>query len=279
MRTLFLLLTVALGLATPSFAQTIDRIRETGELKLGYRQDAAPLSSENAEGNATGYSPLVCVGVAKAVAKQLGMDDLAVSFHPVTTEDRFEKISNGEIDLLCGAATITLERRKIVDFSVPTYVDGSVVLLPRDASSSFKALDGKRIGVRSGTTTSTMLDNTIEEIGISAEQVPFESHDVGVEALRKGEIDAYFGDQSILVYQFLTKKLEGELQITNKLLTIEPQGLAMARGDSNFRLLVDAILSNMYRTGAMQRAYEQTLPGIQPGQAMKAMHVIAPILP
>ncbi|MDV7144702.1 amino acid ABC transporter substrate-binding protein [Tropicimonas sp. TH_r6] len=278
MRVLTLFLTLALGVASQTSAQTIERIRETGELKLGYRTDAAPISYANEEGNAAGYSALLCVGVAQAVANSLDMEDLAVSFHQVSALDRFDKIASGEIDLLCGASTITLERRNIVDFSIPTFVDGAVVLLPRNGKPAFAALDGKRIGVRVGTTTQKALEASIKKAGITAEQVPFESHDEGVDALSAGEIDAYFGDQSILAYQMMTKDLGSDLRITDQLLSIEKQGLAMTRGDTDFRLLIDAILSTLYRNGAMQRIYQETLVG-KPGQAIRALHMIAPEMP
>ncbi len=276
---LLLALALALGVASQASAQTVDRIRETGELKLGYRTDAAPISYANEDGNAAGYSALLCVGVAQALAKSLDMEDLAVSFHQVTAENRFDKVASGEIDLLCGASTITLERRNKVDFSTPTFVDGAVVLLPRNGTPGFKALDGKRIGVRAGTTTEKALEASIRKEGITAEKVPFDSHDVGIDALAAGEIEAYFGDQSILVYHMLKKDLGSDLRITDQLLTVEKQGLAMARGDSEFRLLVDAILSTLYRNGSMQRVYKETLPGVKPGVAIRALHMIAPDMP
>ena len=98
-------------------------------------------------------------------------------------------------------------------------------------------------------------------------------------ALKNGEIDAFFGDQSIIVHKVNTLNLGSELRLTNQLLTVEKQGLALARGDSEFRLLVDQILSAMYQNGFMKRIYEQTLPNLQPGQAMQALHMIAPEIP
>lgn len=279
MRILSLLLALTFGLAQLASAQTIERIRETGELKIGYRVDAPPLSYANEEGNAAGYTPLLCVGVARILAEALEMEDLSVSFVQVSAEDRFQKVADGEVDLLCGAATITLTRRSIVDFSDPVFVDGSVMLLPRNGSPDFAALAGKRIGVRAGTTTATALSNSLKTAGIEAEQVTFQSHDDGVMALKDGEIDAYFGDQAILIHQLREKGLGSDLRITNQLLTVEKQGLAMAHGDSDFRLVIDRILSTLYKNGTMRRIYEETLPGMEPGVALRALHMIAPTLP
>jgi len=110
----FSLLATAL-LALPASAQTLERIKESGELKLGYRADAAPLSFTDEDGQPAGYSVLLCAGVAQAIANKLQMTDLLATFHAVDATDRFDKVASGEVDLLCGAATITLSRRELVD--------------------------------------------------------------------------------------------------------------------------------------------------------------------
>ena len=92
------------------------------------------------------------------------------------------------------------------------------------------------------------------------------------------EIDAYFADQSILASLRLTSPEAAKLKMSNEILTIEKHGLAMARGDADFRLLVDAALSRMYARGSMQKVFQELLPGVQPGQGLRAMYVIAPIL-
>lgn len=279
MRLLSLTVALALGLASPILAQTLDRIRESNEIKLGYRLDAAPISYADKDGNAAGYSPLLCVAIAQTLAKELELPDLKISFHPVTTGDQFEKVASGEIDLLCGATTITLDRRKVVDFSLPIYVDGAVVLLPRNGSPDLKTLAGKRVGARKDTTTAEAMKNSFANAGIDVEEVLFDSHDAGVEALKNGEIDAYFGDQTMLVYQVMSKNLGDDLRLTDRLLSVEKQGLALAHGDDDFRLAIDRIISASYRSGGMAKLFTETLPGIQPGPAIRALHLLGPDLP
>ena len=247
MRLLSLTVALALGLASPVLAQTLDRIRENNEIKLGYRLDAAPISYADKDGNAAGYSPLLCVAIAQTLAKELELPDLKISFHPVTTGDQFEKVASGEIDLLCGATTITLDRRKVVDFSLPIYVDGAVVLLPRNGSPDLKTLAGKRVGARKDTTTAEAMKNSFANAGIDVEEVLFDSHDA--------------------------------LRLTDRLLSVEKQGLALAHGDDDFRLAIDRIISASYRSGGMAKLFTETLPGIQPGPAIRALHLLGPDLP
>jgi polar amino acid transport system substrate-binding protein/glutamate/aspartate transport system substrate-binding protein len=279
MRLAFVLSLAACLLPLPLYAQTLERIKETGEIRLGYRTDAAPLSFENDAGQPQGYSPIVCYAVVEQLARQLEMEKIDIEFIRVTTEDRFEKVANGEIDLLCGAASITLERRKTVDFSIPTYVDGATVMLQNDAPNSLEELAGRKIGVRGGTTTETGLRNTLEVEGIAAEVVTFASHTDAMAAMEAAEIAGYFADQSILMNLYLQSADRSRYKIFDQILTLETQGLALRRGDSDFRLAVDTALSEMYRNGSMEKAFGKALPGVEPGGALAAMFLLAPINP
>lgn len=269
----------AAALALPVNAQTIDRIKESGELRLGYRVDAAPLSYADEAGLPAGYSVLLCTELAQRIANALDMEELNADFFAVTTENRFDKVAAGEIDLLCGASTITLGRREIVDFSIPTYVDGAALILPVDASGQFADLAGKRIGVRGDTTTEQALINSIARSGFEAEIVPFDAHGKGMDAMSAGDVDAYFADQSILLYLYATSGDQSRFKVSNEILSIEKHGLALARGDTDFRLMVDRILSELYKNGTMEKIFTAAMPGASAGNALRALHLIAPTLP
>lgn len=260
-------------------AQTLERIRETGEIRLGFRTDAAPISYLGQDDTPSGYAPRVCTRVAELLARDLDLENLTANFVPVGTEDRFDMVAQGEIDLLCGAATITISRREIVDFSIPIFVDGAAVLLPVDAPKDLTGLAGETIGVRSGTTTETILGNTLDAAGIEAEVVSFESHDEGLGSLERGEIAAYFGDQSILYQLFYKSDMSEKFAMSDNTLTVEKQGLALLRGDADFRLAVDRALSHLYSSGAMEAMFRDSFQGAQPGLALKALFLIGPDLP
>lgn len=278
MRLLFLFL-LAATLASGSAAQTLDRIKENNEIRFGFRTDAAPLSYINDQGRPFGLSPLICDQVAQAIAKRLELEELNAQFIPVDSKDRFNKVASGEVDVLCGAATITLSRRELVDFSIPTYVDGTSILLPNEADGTMQALEGKKVGMRSSTTTEEAVLNSFKSAGINADMVRFNTHPDGIKALRDGKIDAYFADQSILLVNYIAAGLKGKFKLSQEILTIEKQGLAIAKGDDDFRLMIDTILSEMYSQGTMEKIFRTALPGIQPSDALKALYVIAPTLP
>ncbi len=266
-------------LALPATAQTVDKIKETKTLTVGFRTDAPPLSYLDDTGAPNGYSVLVCGQVAQFLANELEIEELEIELVPVDATNRFDKVVSGEVDLLCGAATITLERRTMVDFSTPTYVDGTAVLLPKGAATDFASFAGQKIGVRSGTTTLDALKNTLSATQVDAELVEYETHVAGFEAMQASDLAAYFADQSILLYLNLGLGTTDNFQVMNRLLTIEKHGLAMAKGDDEFRLLVDTALSRLYDTGDMEKIFRGSLPGAEPGAAIEALFMLAPILP
>ena len=125
---------------------------------------------------------LVCDAVAAALGKAVGHDPLTVTLtSPSAPTTASTAVKGGKVDMLCGADTITLTRREQVDFSIPTFVDGAAVLLPRDSATNLDALAGKKIGVRAGTTTEEVLRGTLAAKKMQADVVTFDSHPDGLE--------------------------------------------------------------------------------------------------
>jgi len=273
---LFTLTLVFALAAAPVAADTLDRIRDTGEIRLGHRTDAMPLSYVDANGQPQGYSVMICRALAARLANTLGMEKLTPVWVPLDAQNRFDAVTEGRVDLLCGAATITLSRRERVDFSIPTFVDGTAVLLAGEGDTSFGDLGGKRLGVRGATTTEEILRNSLEAEGLEAEVVTYRTFREGVAALAAGEIDAFFGDQSQLFGLAIAGDLPEGLQISENTLTVEKHGLVLQRGDSDLRLAVDRELSALYQNGDMARIFRNAMPGIEPGVALKMLFVLAP---
>ena len=270
-------LAAALLAPAPAAADLLDDILARGEIRIAVRDDAPPLSYLGEDGVHQGYSVAICRVLADRLAGQLGRPGLGRVLVPVTAENRFEAVAEGRADLLCGAASVTLSRREIVDFSIPTFVDGAAVMTREDGPQSIEALAGERIGVRAGTTTEESLRLTLSARGIEAEIVAIESHPDGVADLRAGRLDAYIADQSILYGLAAVAGTDG-LRTSENTLTLEPHALAMPRGETRMRLEVDRALSRMWRDGTMNRVFDEAFAPAQPGEALRALSALAPIL-
>jgi ABC-type amino acid transport substrate-binding protein len=274
-RLAWLTITLTLLLAGGAQAQTLERIRETGTFKLGYREDAAPFSFKNAVGEPAGFSVELCRLVAAAAKAALGLDQIRIEYVPLGTEDRFQAVQDGRVDILCGATTVTLSRRELVDFSLAIFLDGAAVLLRADGPEDLTGLAGQKIGVRGATTTEEALRNTLGEIKMDAEVVSVASHREGLRKLETGEIAAYFGDQAILIFLAARSDAPEQLKISERQLTFEPYALALTRGDADFRLLVDRTLAGIYRTGLIDQLFTNAFgPNADQSAALQAVYLI-----
>jgi len=137
---------------------TLDRIKSRGSIVFSYRNAAPPFSYKDREGHIKGYSVDLCLRVAAAIQKELGMAELRVDWVSVEAATRFEAVATGKVDADCGTTTISLSRMQTVDFSVPIFVDGGGVLVRATKKPLAMAeLKGKRIAVIGGTTTEQAL--------------------------------------------------------------------------------------------------------------------------
>ena len=143
-------LALLLGAVTPAQAAGLDRARGQGKMILGYRADARPFSYKDDAGKAAGYSVALCQKIVDAAKAELSLPKVDVEFVEVTSADRFEALEQGRIDLLCGAATATLERRRQVAFSIPIFPSG-ISALVREGSGTAAALSGIEVAGKTGT--------------------------------------------------------------------------------------------------------------------------------
>lgn len=273
----------ALVLAPPLLAQTssstLDRVRSTGKLTLGYYPDASPLSYRNAAGNADGYAPALCRGIAAIVKAELGQPDLSVQFIPLDA-GHVAALKDGRIDLLCAPVQPTLSRRADVSFSIPVFPGGTGVLMRKDTSQNFRdlleglttddkplwrgkpqlhVLNERKFAVVAGSSSEQWVKTRKQELGVNSAIVPVPDPKSGLRMVLDREVDALLGDRSVLLELANRDPSARDLVVGNRRFNHAMLALAMRRGDEDFRLLVDKTLSRLYRYGKIGAIYEQHL--------------------
>jgi ABC-type amino acid transport substrate-binding protein len=258
--------------ATSASTATLDRVRQTGKLTLGYRADARPFSYRDESGNAAGYSVALCQKIAEQVKADLGLSTLAVEWTPVTVGDQFRVVQENKVDLVCGAAE-TLTRRKDIAFSVPIFLGGIGALLHAHApiglrevlsgrqpseplwrGSPAQILEKQVFSVVAGSTTETWLAGRLDKFQLTAKVVPVDGYDAGIRRVLDRSSNVFFGDRSILL-DAAKRRSPGELLVLERQFTSEPLALALERGDEEFRLLVDRTLSHLFGSDELHGLY------------------------
>lgn len=242
-------------LAAQELTGTLQQIKKSGKIKLGYRQFRPPMSFLDKDKKPKGYSVDLCLQIVTEVRNRLGAD-INVEFVPVTAENRFEELSENKIDILCGATTKTLSRSEHVDFTQLTFVTGGsfMTLRGKNIRNNFT---GKKIGVVKETTTAVALKELFQETGTVAAIVLFDDMDNALDALIKEKIDALSADQIVLIGLASTTEKPEQFSILPDLFSFEPFALAVRRNDADFRLIADRVISGLYRTKKILKIYDK----------------------
>lgn len=259
---------LALTAATAASATTLERIKETGQINLGYVADARPFTYSASGGTPEGYAVDLCQKVAARVKTQLGLGQLKENWVPVTRADYLSSVQSGSVDLLCTPMNETFTRRKDVSFSISVFPGGVRAVMRKDAalalrealsdatptqralwrgSPAAKVLGKKTFGVMAGTAHETWLAGKVSSFQIDSKTVPVANYHDAIKMLLDRKIDVFFGDRAV-VLGAMDADAGQKLVVLDTLLTHEPYELALARNDDDFRLLVDNTLSDLYGT-------------------------------
>ncbi len=254
-------------------AGTLDRVRESGVFKIGYRADAKPYSYRNENNQPAGYIVDLCLEVATAVRASTS-DNVRFEYVVVPADRRFEPVRDGTVDILCDPSSVTLPRREMVDFSLPTFLDGASVLYRQNRPvQRFEDMANRRIGVLGGTTTEQVLRRSLDDLGIKATIAPARDHRAGIDLLQGDKIDAYFADRAIIA-AILREGGRPGFQLSKQYFSYETYALALPRDDGAFRLLVDRTLARLYRTGRINAIIAKTFGPAPLDDMLKAMILI-----
>jgi ABC-type amino acid transport substrate-binding protein len=261
--------------AAPAPAGTLDRVRAAGRIKIGYRTDARPFSYGDQSGQPAGYSIDLCQRIVATIKSETRQTALTAEWVPVAAADRFRAVQQGQIDLLCGAETITLSRREQLSFSLPIFPGGIGALVRADApvrlrevlsgrgqtfrptwrASAALVLQSRSFTAVEGTTSEKWLADRIRDLQVIANVSRVPGYDAGIQALLDRQSDALFGERAILLDASRRHAAGRDLIVIDRLFTYEPVALAFARGDETFRRLVDRALSKLYGSGELYPLY------------------------
>src|SRR5215510_2133169 len=96
---LLLTLTIAGSALGQEARPTLDKIKATGAISLGYRETSIPFSFLDKDKKPAGYSVDLCLRIAAAIQRRLGLRELPVTWVPVTPSSRVSELVRGGIDL------------------------------------------------------------------------------------------------------------------------------------------------------------------------------------
>lgn len=234
---------------------SVDVIKKRGKLILG--TDATWPPWEWVMGDKiVGWDIDIAREIAKALGVQLEIRDMRFA-------GLLEAVRKGDVDLAISAITWTSEREKVLEFSMPYYLESIVVVTKatRNDINKVEDLYGKTVGVQIGTTHEEWATANLEKPGKASVRRYDKVYPYMVEVLRRGDVDAIILDRSIataLIKKFPDLKIAFELPGSAGYISV-----AMPKCAQDLKLEVDQVIENLMQTGKLdeifQRNFEQFL--------------------
>lgn len=198
------------------------------------------------------------VDIARDIAEAIFGNPELVEFQPLPEASRFDVVRSRQVDLTIAAATITCQRRELVDFSTVYYEAGQQVLVNRDSVvTSLADLRGKPVCAATGTTPLSK----IQTDSAKPIPVPAATETDCLMLLQLGKVDAVSTDDTLLAG--MTTQ-DAQTKIVGPRFTDEPYGVAISKDNPDLVRFVNAVLQRRVEDGRWRVSYERWLAPLGP---------------
>lgn len=235
----------------------IKKIKETGKIVLGHRESSIP-HSYLVDGKAVGYSMDVCDAIVKDLKKELKLPDLKVEYKAVTSATRIPEMQAGNIDMECGTTTNSKKRQEQVNFAVNHYVTEVRMVVKKGSNiKELKDLDGKAVVTTTGTTSDKYIKQGEQAAKVNVTNVFGKDHADSFAQVESGSAVAFIMDNNILAGLIANAKTPGDFEIVGPVLSVEPYGVMLPKGDDVLKKIADNAVLNMIKSGEMEKSYKK----------------------
>lgn len=223
-------------LSIPASKKLIE-VRSRGKLLCGVNSSRLGFSNQTQTGDWAGIDAEFC----RAVAAAIFGDVTKVEFIALENADRFSALRSNKIDVLSRNTTWTMQRdiEEQVDFAGVLFFDGQGFLTTDDRGLvSAQQLAGTTLCVEQATTSEQNMAYYFQSHKIDITSKAYPNHDAMLEAYKAGECDAFTGDRSSLFADRATLPEPDRHAILPEVISKEPLGPAVAKGDEEWAAIV-----------------------------------------
>lgn len=256
-----LLVGVASALVATATAQaqtptgTMQRIKETGEIRIGHRDVSVPFSYLTDDGKPIGFFIDICNRVVDTIKADL-KQDVKVVYRPVTLSTQIPLLQNQAVDIVCGPATNTMERQKQVGFSNTLYVSSIRAVVRKDGGiNKFSDLNDKTVALTAASTSINLLTKFEQENKFETKKLTNPDHAQSFLMFSTGRAQAFVMDDILLASLIANSSKPGDYKLIDEALRVEPYGLVMRKDDQQFKAAVDRTLATLVKNGDYQKLY------------------------
>jgi glutamate/aspartate transport system substrate-binding protein len=248
----------ALDGAAQQLTGTLKKVKDSGTITLGYRENSFPFSYVNKRGEPLGYSIDLCLAVVDEVRAELERDNIKVAYVPVTPANRIAKVIDGSVDLECGSTTNNVERQKLVAFSPVIFVSGTKLLVRRSSNiKSYRDLRGRTVVLTEGTTNEKAMRLLSDHEKLDMKFMISPDHADSFRKLTAAQAHAFATDD-VLLYGFVAQATRpDDYAIVGDYLSYDPYGLMFRKDDADFAAIVLRTFQNLATSRDLADLYDK----------------------
>ena len=216
---------------------TLAAVKRRGYLNCGVHQGLVGFAYTDNRGDWRGFDADFCRVMAASI---FGSPD-KVRFVPLTADNRFDALAAGRIDVLWRNTSWTMDRDigGKFTFAGVNYYDGQGFMVRRSLSlNSATELNGARICVAAGSTSALNAQDYFKSRGIDYTPVVAPSEEAARQAYAREDCDAFSADISALAAARTTLADPQQHAILADIVSKEPLGPVVRRGDEQWTALV-----------------------------------------
>jgi putative glutamine transport system substrate-binding protein len=232
----------------------LEEIKNRDKIIFGVKNDSRLFGLKNpSTGEVEGFD----IDIAKQLAKEILGDENKVEFKEVTSKTRIPLLNKGDIDAIIATMTVTEERSKEVDFTDIYFEAGQSLLVKKGSpvqSIDDLTKDTTVLAVKGSTST----DN-IRAAAPDAPVLEFENYAEAFTALQAGKGEALTTDDAILAGM---ASEDDSFELVGGQFTEEPYGIAVKKGEKEFREALNAALESVKSSGEYDKIYDSWFEGL-----------------
>lgn len=236
-------------LANVAKADKLDDIKQAGVIRVAVFDSNPPFGFIDPQSKKlTGYD----VDIAQAIADNLGVK---LELRPTNPANRIPLLTSGKVDLIGANFTITDERAKQVDFSIPDFATGQKFIARKGVLKTPDDIAPLRIGADKG----TVQEVTLRERYPDTKVISYDDTPQAFAALRNGNVQAITQDDAKLVGLLgnLPEKVKADFEISPFSITREYQALAASKGEQRLVENVNEALLKLEKEGQAEVIYNR----------------------
>src|SRR2546423_5924080 len=258
MVTLAVVAAIGCSNASAQVTGTLKKIQDSGAITIGHRDASIPFSYYDDKQQPVGYAMDLCMRIVDAVKSELKMPKLDVKYQLVTSANRIPLMANGTIDLECGSTTNNLERQKQVWFTITHFVTANRSEAKKSAKIGQLAdLKGKTIISTAGTTNIKQITEINGQQNLGMNIISANGHPEAFQMVETGRAVAFVMDDILLASLAAQSRNPKDYEISAEALSVEPYGIMLRKDDAAFKKVVDAAMTNIYKSGEINKIYDK----------------------